>query len=253
MRLTENIFLVGSGGLGFHISNVFDCHVYLIQAGGEMGLIDSGVGINTNEIVENIRAEGLNPSKIKTIFVTHYHSDHIGGLADLKKVTAAKIIASKDAAQLIEEGNEEATGVSTLKKLYRSLSDYQLKPCKVDIKVQDGDTMRIGKYEITAIATPGHCMGHMSYLLKAENGNILFSGDCVFYGGKIMLQSTPDCNIQDYARSLSKLRKLSIDALLPGHMCIVLRGGHSHVVAAAQVFEQCGIPPNVTIPSGVFK
>lgn len=35
MKLTENVYLVGSGRLGFELSNDFDCHVFLVDGGSQ--------------------------------------------------------------------------------------------------------------------------------------------------------------------------------------------------------------------------
>ena len=52
MRLTEDIYLVGSAEFG--LSNAYDCHVYLLDGGEEATLIDCGVGYDTGQIIRNI-------------------------------------------------------------------------------------------------------------------------------------------------------------------------------------------------------
>ena len=73
MRLTEDIYLVGSAEFG--LSNAYDCHVYLLDGGEEATLIDCGVGYDTGQIIrniekyiENIKEIGSNvPSYISSI------------------------------------------------------------------------------------------------------------------------------------------------------------------------------------------
>ncbi|MHB9028909.1 MAG: MBL fold metallo-hydrolase, partial [Candidatus Latescibacterota bacterium] len=76
MKITENIYLVGSGKNGIFISNRADSHVYLIESPGGHVMIDAGVGIDVDRIIENIRKDGLNPKDVKHLFITHVHSDH---------------------------------------------------------------------------------------------------------------------------------------------------------------------------------
>ncbi|MFQ5426404.1 MAG: hypothetical protein ACE5EV_04930, partial [Gaiellales bacterium] len=59
----------------------------------------------------------------------------------------------------------------------------QLSASKVSFDVEqtiaDGDCLRTGDLEITAIATPGHTPGHLAYLV---NGADCFTADCLFKG-----------------------------------------------------------------------
>lgn len=82
------------------------------------------------------------------ILITHYHSDHIGGVAALKKMWPDSVVISKDG-------------------IFGGLS------------VSDGEYFRLGRFEFEAIEVPGHVPEHMAYYLA---GN-LFVGDTLFGGG----------------------------------------------------------------------
>ena len=82
MQLTEHVHLVGSGQNGFSLTHPLDCHVYLLDGGAELALIDTGVGRDVPAILAQIRAAGFAPGDIGTIFITHLHLDHAGGAAD---------------------------------------------------------------------------------------------------------------------------------------------------------------------------
>src|SRR5258706_11377844 len=81
MRLTRDVYVVGSGYFGFNLSGPLDCHVYVIDGGSELALIDAGLGAkgNLDTILDNMREDGLDPKAIRKIILTHYHTDHIGG------------------------------------------------------------------------------------------------------------------------------------------------------------------------------
>src|SRR5437667_5317979 len=87
LRLTEDVYLVGgSPSVGFGLSGEIDSHVYCIDGGGELALIDCGmaVGDSLERIFANLREDGLDPARIGSLFVTHYHTDHAGGAANFR-------------------------------------------------------------------------------------------------------------------------------------------------------------------------
>ena len=84
MRLTDEVYLVGGGtNICCGLSDDPDCHVYLIDGGDELALIDCGMaaGESLDRILANVAAEGLDAGRIRSIVVTHYHMDHAGGAA----------------------------------------------------------------------------------------------------------------------------------------------------------------------------
>lgn len=60
MKLTD-IYAVGGGRMGFGISGPLDCHVYLLDGGSELALVDPGLGIDHafDLVLENIRHDGI--------------------------------------------------------------------------------------------------------------------------------------------------------------------------------------------------
>jgi hydroxyacylglutathione hydrolase len=76
MRLTPQLYLVGSGEVG--LSDPDDCHVYLLDGGDEYALIDAGCGTerSVTGIVRAIEAEGLDLVRLRTVLLTHWHFDH---------------------------------------------------------------------------------------------------------------------------------------------------------------------------------
>ena len=88
-------------------------------------------------------------------------------------------------------------------------------------------------------------MGHYCLLLRGSDRVSLFSSDCVFWGGAIILQNVPDANLQQYAASMNKLAALEFDALLPGHLTVSLKNGKRHVEVAARDFNRIGLPKDL--------
>ena len=118
-------------------------------------------------------------------------------------------------------------------------------PCPVDVELQEGDVVKIGNLQLETFDTPGHCDGHLSFLMRGGDRVYLFGSDLVFSGGKVLCENIHDCRISAYADSMSKMERHDFDALVPAHFQISLRNGKTHVEAAAAAFRKLWIPPNV--------
>ena len=96
MKLTDRIYLVGSGAFGFDLTHNLDCHVYLVNGGDELAIVDSGIGLAVEETLRNVEAEGFSIDKIKYLLLTHVHADHAGGAARMKQLLGCDVLVSKD-------------------------------------------------------------------------------------------------------------------------------------------------------------
>lgn len=97
------------------------------------------------------------------IWITHWHPDHVGGLAAVKAATGAE--AWGPAA--------EAPRIPGLDHL-----------------LVDGDRVRAGPIEAAVIATPGHTAGHIAF--HVERSGALFPGDTLFaMGCGRLMEGTP--------------------------------------------------------------
>jgi hydroxyacylglutathione hydrolase len=244
MFLADRIHLVGSGSYGFGLTDPYDCHIYLIDGGSELALIDVGAGMGAAQVVENIRGEGFDPARVRHILCTHAHGDHAGGAARMRVLLPhASVSMSRDAAGYIRHGDEAGTSIAIAKTAGIYPADYRLEPCAVEGDLVEGDRVTIGDLELECIDTPGHADGHLSFLLEHGERRSLFAGDVVFHGGTILLQNTHDCRLEALIASLRKLRGLRIDALFPGHFAFSLRDGQQHIERANEVLDRLLIPP----------
>lgn len=249
MRLTPEVYLVGGGStFGFGLSPDPDCHVYLVDGGSELALIDCGLGTDESldRIIANIRAEGIDVPRLTTLIVTHYHMDHAGGAARFRERLKLRLIAPAGAASALRSGDETAVALDAAKQAGIYPADYRFEPVPVDRVVSEGDRIHVGALDIEVIDTPGHCDGHASYLLHGSLGRSLFAGDAVFAGGRVVLQNIHDCHIGRSAESVAKLATLNFDALLPGHGRIAIHDGLQHVQRASETFDQLFVPKNLS-------
>jgi hydroxyacylglutathione hydrolase len=247
MKLTDDIHVVGGGRFGFGLSGVLDCHVYVLDGGTEFALVDPGFGApgSVDAILDNIRQDGLDARRITQIILTHYHADHIGAAREMQARLGVEVIASARAAEAIRRGDERAAALDTAKAAGFYPIDYRLPACQVHREVSEGDVLKVGALTLDVFETPGHCDGHLSFLMAGRERNYLLGADLVFWGGRVLLQNIHDCRIQDYAASVFKVVNLDFDALIPGHLQISLRYGKEQVQKAADAFRQLGVPPNI--------
>ena len=121
-----------------------------------------------------------NDLTITKILITHSHFDHINGVEGVLQRTKAEVYINKAEAEF-------------MKAVWPDL-----------VKVDSGDTTRIGDVDITFLHTPGHTPGSQCFLVQ----NHLLSGDTLFIGacGRCDL---PGSNPEDMYHSLTqKLAKL---------------------------------------------
>lgn len=247
MRLTPDIALVGGGSTGFDISAPIDCHLYLIDGGDELALVDAGVGGTASgkeEILRNIREDGFDTDRIGKLLLTHYHADHAGGAREMHDALGAEVHGSPLCIDVLGRGDEDAISLPFAKQAGLYPADYRFAPCPGIPSLVEGHQLSVGRLRVTVFETPGHSAGHVSLLVEGGDRSYLIGGDLIFYGGTIVAQNIPDCSIQDYAKSTIKMAGVEFDALLPGHFTISLRNGKRHVDAATKQFQQLMIPKN---------
>ena len=242
MRLTDHVCLVGSGSNGMHLTDAYDCNVYLIDGGDELAVVDTGSGMGVEQILGVVEQHGYRKEQIASIILTHAHADHAGGARKMAELTGAKVIAPAVAADYIEWGDEAAIQLAAAKRAGIYPEDYRFTACPISTVVKEGDQIRVGRHVLDVIESPGHCAGHACYCMRADGRVYLFAGDAVFYGGRILVQYIDDCNVKQYGDSLMKLKDLQVDVLLPGHELVVLKNGQRHIDLAVQTLATLGMP-----------
>ncbi len=242
MKLTENVYLVGSGHYG--LSHEFDCSIYVVDCGDQLVLIDSGAGCDVGSIIENIENDGLDPQLISTILLTHSHADHAGGASELKNKFNCLVYISDIESGFLGSGDKKALKLDVAIRSGLYAPDYEFNPCSPDRSLKDGDKIEINNFFFESLVVPGHSEGSICFKAALPEGMTLFTGDVVFAQGVIGLLNCDGSDLSVYRENIHKLAGLDIDLLFPGHHVFVLSEGQKHIDQAIEALGKIGIPRN---------
>lgn len=245
MELTQHIHLIGSGRVGFDLTNEFDCHVYLVHDGEEAVIVDAGAGVDVAPILAQIDRSGVSRTAIQKLLLTHAHADHAGGTRALHDALDLQVCASPQAATYLRDGDDVAISLDRAKGPGGYPDDYAFAACPVTGELREGDHLSVGSLTIEVIAAPGHCSGHLAYLLHRPGGVDLFSGDAIFWGGKILLQDIWDCSVTESCATVRRLANRRPDGLYPGHAAIAVNRGYNHLYSALENVGNLIPPPQL--------
>lgn len=223
IRLTDQIMLVGSGEIG--LSESHDCHVYLVDLGGQLVMIDSGAGIDPRAIVDNIALLGYELRQVTTLFLTHGHADHSGGAAYFNAQHPGVVSAGSRTALLVSQADEVATSLARAREEGIYPIDYRLQAVAPITSRSDGDRLVIGNSDVEVIAAPGHSADSMCFRILLQDGWALFCGDALSTDGRMPLLNTSDSNLADALASIARLASMSVTGLYPGHGVFRVRKG----------------------------
>jgi N-acyl homoserine lactone hydrolase len=192
------------------------------------GFIFRGLEMTPEQsIPAQLRERGIDPSKIRTVLMTHLHPDHASGISEFPDATFVVSSAEWEAAS---SGGERQGYV---KRQFDHGFDYRLLDFD-DARAQGysgfGRTFDLfGDGSVRAAFTPGHSRGHMSFILRTGERELLVAGDAIFLR-RTLETGTPPWLVEDahlFRRSLREIQlyqRSTPDAVIvPGHDADVWR------------------------------
>jgi hydroxyacylglutathione hydrolase len=197
--------------LNFQARRRISCSVYLIyDDDNNWTLIDLGYEDAVDECLEIIRQLDFPFSKCVTLIASHADVDHVQGFAKAKQILKTTVTAHPLAAKPLETGDK----LVTYAEVAAQNIHLDMPALKVDTLVEDGDRIRIGDINLEVWHTPGHTDGQLSFRL----GKLLFSGDNLFRDGCVgAIDAHHGSSIQDFIKSLQRIRASDVEWLLPSH------------------------------------
>ncbi len=91
-------------------------------------------------------------STCKMIIATHADADHIQGMARAKEVLKTQVAAHPLSVEPIESGDE----IMTYATIKAQGIEIPMPPCKIDVMLKEGDTIKVGDLKLDVWHTPGH-------------------------------------------------------------------------------------------------
>ncbi len=160
-------------------------------------------------LCERMEADGVDPTAIGLVLLTHCHPDHSEAANVLRERTGALVALHEAEADL-----------------------YARFGGKVDLFLGEGD-LELGTQspvQLEVFHSPGHSPGHTTLYWPREK--VLIAGDLIFYRstGRVDLPGGSAKQLKD---SIDRLSQLEIEYVLCGHPY-----GHSGVIQGADEVEQ---------------
>lgn len=140
-----------------------------------------------DEIGFKLTALGIRASDVRTVVLTHFHTDHAGGLYHFP------------ASQILVSGNDHKLASGSLGKALGYLPQHwpawfapksiDLRPDPVGAFASSFPVTRAG--DVLIVPTPGHTPGHVSVIVRTDEANYFLAGD-TSYTQQLLLERKAD-------------------------------------------------------------
>lgn len=159
-------------------------NAFLINTGSKLILIDTGAGVlfgpTLGKLLPSMKAAGYAPEQVDEVYLTHMHSDHLGGLVLQSKMAFPNAIvraAKREADHWLSQVNMDkapAEGKDSFKNAMAVLDPYvkagKFKTFEGDVEVSPGIRARGGH---------GHTPGHTTFVVESRGQKMLVIGDLI--------------------------------------------------------------------------
>ena len=204
-------------------------NLWLIEGARLDVVIDTGNGLAPlSPVLARLRSE---PDKPLLAMVTHGHMDHAGGLHEFEQRSGHALDAPEirnihpllrgddvwpSVARQSEEAGYPVPPLLIDRPPRPGFDPARWRPVGTTLTrtADEGDVVDLGDRGLSVLHLPGHTPGSIG--LWDEERAMLFSGDAV-YAEEPIIDTTPTSNVDDYVRTMERLRHLRVDVVHPGH------------------------------------
>ena len=225
-RIAGNLYYVGAREVAS----------YLFETADGLILLDAGFEETVPVIAAAIEELGFRLEDVEILLSSHAHFDHVGGLAELKRLTGATLVASAAEAPLLESGGVE----------------YPFAPVAVDRVLEDGEAVELGGTRLTAMVTAGHTPGCTTWTatVPATDLDALFlCSVSVLPDMDLLTPSTsfPEGRAAAFRRSFERLEALEPDLFLGAH------GSFFRLLDKVELLERGAGPANPFVDPELYR
>jgi metallo-beta-lactamase class B len=204
-RIIGNVYYVGSKDLAS----------YLITTPEGLILINSNLTTSVPLIRKSVEALGFHFKDVKILLISHAHSDHDAGSAEIKRLTGAKYMVMDADVSVVESGGRTDFQ-------YGGSASGHYPATKVDRVLHDGDEVKLGGVVLVAHKTPGHTKGCTTWAMRVQEDNrtynvVIVGSPNVNPGYKLVRNPAYPTMAQDYEQTFRTLKALPCDVFLGAH------------------------------------
>src|SRR4051812_1711925 len=198
LPVCEMMVLMNTGGVA-----MTNCYVIADEETKEAVLFDAP-DHTTEQLLNEVEKRGW---KLVGLWLTHGHFDHMADHSVVKKrFPDARVLIHK-----LDEPKAKNPGMQT--RMFGL--PFEIEPLRADGYVEDNQQLKLGRYDVQVIFTPGHAPGHVGYYFPTEQ--LLVGGDLII-GGSMGRTDLPDSNHSDLIKSIKRVMTLPGNTkLLGGH------------------------------------
>jgi len=202
---------------GVHVIETYATTTLLID--DRLILVDTSADADAGKVMDYLTHIHVSPKDLSTIFITHTHPDHVGGLAAIKHGSPAKVAAHRIEADFIAR-----------KRVYDGPSGPQSHPgTPVDVLLDDGQ--KVDGLEV--IFTPGHTRGSIS-LFDASH-SLLIAGDAARNESGVQpMDDRYNVDPKQHRESIKKLAKFHFENAVFGHGAPIKGGASAKITDLAK-------------------
>ena len=201
-RIIGNLYYVGATEV---------CSFLITTPQGHI-LLDGGFVETAPQIERNLSQLGFKLADVKILLNSHAHFDHAGGLAELKRESGAKLVASARDAELLRNGGHGD---------FRFGDTLSFPPVDVDQIIGDGESIELGGQKLTAWLTPGHTKGNTTWVTKISDGSknyvVVFAGSPTALDYQLVGKESYPGIAADFEKTFAVLKRLPCDIFLSDH------------------------------------
>lgn len=201
-KIAGNIYYVGAS----------DVTSYLIATPKGHILLDSGFLETVPQIKENVAKLGFQFEDVKILINSHAHYDHAAGIAELKRLTKAKLYASEADAKLLARGGKADPNYA---------DRFPFEPAIADRTFTDGYKLKLGGTTLTANITSGHTKGCTTWTATVEDAgrdlNAIFVCSTSAPGYKLVGNANYPEIATDYEKTFARMKAMKVDIFLSSH------------------------------------
>ena len=178
-------------------------------AGPSPAIVDTGYPTGVDELEAALAAHDFPIEAIERIYLTHVHSDHAGGTAEIVRRSGAKVYAHPDAAQLVATWD--------LDGLWLGATGQDMPRFDVDQTLLPGERVELGEFEFEVIHTAGHATGGISF--HCADLSTTVTADALWRRGFGLLNPWVDGPqvYDDTADALDRIEQTASRVVIPGH------------------------------------